>query len=253
MSNPDASPKRWYQLSQLMRRDWFARRWVIQELALAKEAFLHVGDEVLLWDHFAEAVALFRQEAGPIEAMIERSPENSATRIGNVRFPGAFSIIDMTNNLFRWSGTAGTGRPLEDAKRLTSLEELVSRLVISNATDPRDTIFAMLSLAKDIPRSFHTSLPLSFAKSRKLSIVEEAGGLLFAEYTSNVLEVFKDFVAFCALSGYSTSYADIGSEWTAPEPKPRTALGGHYRSESVLEVNPSGVAFLDSASRRFCF
>lgn len=218
VSNPEASPKRWYLLSQLMRRDWFKRRWVIQELALAKEAYLHVGDEVLLWDHFAEAGALFRQEAGRIEAMIAQFPENSSQRIGNVRYSGAFSIIEMTNNLFRWSGTAGTGHPLDDAERLISLEELVSRLVMFHATDPRDTVFAMLSLAKDITSTFQASLPATSGKVRKRSDGPE--DLLVAEYTSNVLEVLKDFVSFCTLSG---SLDIICRDWAPNELPPKTS------------------------------
>ena len=193
VSDPKASPQVWYQLSELLNRPWFTRRWVVQELGLANKACLHLGRETLHWDDFAEAVALFAREAGRIDTLFQRSPEYVSKRIGNVRSSGAFSIIETTNNLFRWSGTDSSGRPGQiNAERLTSLEELVSRLVMFNARDPRDTIFAMLSLAKDIPSTF---------EAPSLEASQESDASLVADYTSSVLEVFKNFVAHCTVSG----------------------------------------------------
>jgi hypothetical protein len=37
----------WLAFVRLMRNRWFSRRWVVQELALAKEATVHCGEEVI--------------------------------------------------------------------------------------------------------------------------------------------------------------------------------------------------------------
>src|SRR5437667_6878010 len=49
----------WAALSALMRRPWFSRCWIIQEIALAKSATLHCGKDSVCWDDFANAVSLF--------------------------------------------------------------------------------------------------------------------------------------------------------------------------------------------------
>lgn len=57
-SSTDSSDK-WRALLELMQRDWFSRRWVIQEVTLAKKATIHCGKTKLAWTKFAIAVELF--------------------------------------------------------------------------------------------------------------------------------------------------------------------------------------------------
>jgi Heterokaryon incompatibility protein (HET) len=193
VESPRAEPGSWFNLAQLMRRDWFTRRWVVQELALAREAILHIGDKQIHWDDFAEAVALFAQEAGRIAKLFGNSQEFllNPRYLGDVRASGAFSIVHITNNLLRWVGDS-------QVERLIRLENLVAELLIFEARDPRDTIFAMLSIAKDIPRSL--SLTTSPTQIPTYNI-PATNPRLNADYSQNTLEVFKNFVAFCTLSG----------------------------------------------------
>lgn len=53
------TPQEWAALSSLMRRAWFSRRWVVQEIALASRATLYCGDAYVDWSDFADAVSLF--------------------------------------------------------------------------------------------------------------------------------------------------------------------------------------------------
>lgn len=53
------TPQEWAALSSLMRRPWFSRRWVVQEIALAASATLYCGDAFVDWADFADAVSLF--------------------------------------------------------------------------------------------------------------------------------------------------------------------------------------------------
>ena len=41
----DRNAKNWSELLKLMRRRWFSRRWIIQELALAKNAEVRCGSK----------------------------------------------------------------------------------------------------------------------------------------------------------------------------------------------------------------
>jgi len=58
LSTNDSSDN-WKALLELMQRDWFSRRWVIQEVTLAKKAIIHCGKAKLAWTKFAVAVELF--------------------------------------------------------------------------------------------------------------------------------------------------------------------------------------------------
>jgi len=50
---------KWKALLELMQREWFSRRWVVQEVALAPKAIIHCGAAKLSWTKFAVAVELF--------------------------------------------------------------------------------------------------------------------------------------------------------------------------------------------------
>ena len=202
----DSSPDEWFALAKLMRRNWFSRRWVVQELAMAQEAYLYAGTGLdagfegndpkgcLHWDDFAEAVALFARESENVKELFRNSREYGydSTVLGDIRASGANSIVDTTNNLFRT-----TDNPGAELERLTSLESLVSSLLIFEATDPRDIIYALLAIAKDIPKS--TDLTVSGIVGRSA-----ADSVSFtADYNKNILEVYKDFIAFCIQSSKS--------------------------------------------------
>ena len=52
-----SAAKHWGALSSLMKRKWFSRRWVVQEIALAKRATLYCGSAEADWSDFAVAVS----------------------------------------------------------------------------------------------------------------------------------------------------------------------------------------------------
>jgi hypothetical protein len=53
----------WRALATLMRRPWFTRRWIVQEVAYAETALLCCGTYQIPWTRFCEAVALFTRNA----------------------------------------------------------------------------------------------------------------------------------------------------------------------------------------------
>ncbi|KAI9644819.1 hypothetical protein NHQ30_006846 [Ciborinia camelliae] len=142
----------WMLIINLMKNDWFMRRWVVQELALAKNAWIRYADQEMKWMEFADAIALFVTKFEKIKHILKESN----TDFGSFRKPdgylgnldasalGANKLVTATSRLFRRSDD---GR-IE--QRLLTLETLVSSLLLPfEASDPKDTIFAALSLAKD--------------------------------------------------------------------------------------------------------
>ena len=139
----------------LMRAKWFSRRWIIQELALATVPYVRRGDQEMPWRDFADAISLFMTKYDTIRRAFGPGPENYSAAVNSdehhIRFLdarglGANALVTATSNLFRRSSE---GKILQ---RLLSLEMLVSSLLLAfEAADPKDTIFAVLQIAKDLP------------------------------------------------------------------------------------------------------
>jgi hypothetical protein len=139
----------------LMRAKWFSRRWVIQELALATMPHVRLGSQEMSWRDFADAIALFMTKYDTIRRAFGPGPINYVTALSSdehhiisldARGLGANALVTATSNLFRKSNE---GKILQ---RLLSLELLVSSMLLAfEAADPKDTIFAVLQIAKDLP------------------------------------------------------------------------------------------------------
>ncbi|TVY49359.1 Heterokaryon incompatibility protein 6,OR allele [Lachnellula occidentalis] len=145
--------KNWILIVKLMQNKWFSRRWVIQELALAKRASIRWGEEEIQWTNFADAIALFMTKHNAIKQILgkptsfsERQDRSSYIIEGQLdpRALGANTLVDATSNLFRRSPDG------KIQERLLTLEALVSSMFLPfEASNPKDTIYAVLSLAKD--------------------------------------------------------------------------------------------------------
>jgi hypothetical protein len=135
----------WAALESLMRMPWFTRRWIVQEIALAKTASIYCGREEISWAEFCEAVSLFSEYYSDIKkTFLDEKYGYSRNRLGEVHALGACQLIGITNEVFRKAADGSV------QTRLMSLENLVARLTMFDARDPRDTIYAMVALAKDI-------------------------------------------------------------------------------------------------------
>jgi hypothetical protein len=195
----------------------------VQELALAKEATLHCGRIELAWEDFAVAVALFMEHFERIHSLVRKSghirakfdPLENVQALGEYQKHssvlitdgslGANTLIKALSNLFRKSHDS------EVIERLSSLETLVSSLLTFVATDPRDIIYAVLSIAKDT--ATYTIVP---SKTPPRSPEEPEPPV--ADYKKSLIDVCKDFVAYCV---YTSDSLDIICRHWAPVPKKR--------------------------------
>ena len=133
----------WGHLTRLMRADWFTRRWVIQEIAMSRDASIHCGERRIHWDDFADAVSLLVEN---IELMRVEFRDEVFDDIEN---SSASILIQTLCNICRLSDEDGSRGTI--ISRLLDVETLVSTLLAFQATYPRDTIYSILSLAKDMP------------------------------------------------------------------------------------------------------
>ncbi|KAF2498702.1 hypothetical protein BU16DRAFT_579783 [Lophium mytilinum] len=144
--DPTSSHK-WGAMLNLMKRPCFSRRWVVQEIALANEAAIYCGNDSIPWKDFSDAVQLFVE----VETATHRLSEVMKMDPKFYHVPGWFEyvsalgaslLVDATGTLFRVSKR-------QKRQPLLSLEYLVSTLSVFQATEPRDTIYSLLAIAKD--------------------------------------------------------------------------------------------------------
>ena len=87
-SDKDYSSK-WRALMVLMQREWFSRRWVVQELSLAKKAEIWCGPDSMPWKEFAVAVELFVE----VENATHRLSEVMQKDVQFRHVPGWFEYV----------------------------------------------------------------------------------------------------------------------------------------------------------------
>jgi hypothetical protein len=148
---------------KLIKNPWFGRRWIIQELALAKKAIIRWDMETLLWSDFADATALLMTKYAGIREMLQ--PKRLGAKDFQLHDPralGANTLVDATSNLFRKTDGGDVH------EKLMTLEVLVSSLFVPfEASDPKDTIYAVLSLSKDTDMQRTSRRTLSFERQPK--------------------------------------------------------------------------------------
>lgn len=147
--------RKWQALAALMKRSWFSRRWVIQEVAFARTATVYCGIEIVKWMDLSDAITLFGDKFSEICIFFEpsRAQQNKLKDVqdnfylheplGNIRGNPAYTIITTLNHIIR---KASDGRVIQ---RLCTMEMLISSVALSQVTDPKDTVYALWALARD--------------------------------------------------------------------------------------------------------
>jgi Heterokaryon incompatibility protein (HET) len=214
--------KNWAALIRLMKRPWFSRRWVVQEIALSpRGGTLYCGKDSNSWQDFADAVSLFVEVESATHRLsdvmkLDQSFGNIPNFFGDVSSLGAALLVDATSNLFRNSMT-GERMPL------SSLEFLVSRLSVFEATQPRDTIYALLAISKEttpqnVPSGTGTE-ELTRGQKAALKLAPKGGFANKAynvDYRLPVIDVYQEFVEFAIRKAEKKRALDILCRAWAP-------------------------------------
>lgn len=216
---------KWRALMGLMQREWFSRRWVVQEIALASKARLYCGPDSISWKALAVAVELFVE----VETATHRLSEIMKKDEKFLHVPGWFDhvselgaslLVQATGRVFRAQRTPlhenspddpekalelrrqailreSTIDPL-DRRSLLSLEYLVSTLFIFKASEPRDTVYSLLGIARDATpfarSSFQDGDPSLLVLSVMKEFLEEKPFVV--DYARPYSDVCRDYVEF---------------------------------------------------------
>ncbi|EGX45777.1 hypothetical protein AOL_s00140g93 [Orbilia oligospora ATCC 24927] len=164
----------WLNISELMRDRWFSRRWVVQEIALAKKATIHCGSKKVHWSDFVDAVSILVSNQANIKKLFNPKAWRDGTdTLGDVQYFGANILIEELGSLF-WRAEDGT-----IIKPIKTLESLVTSLKTFDTSDERDLIYSLIFIASD-----------TFKKT---------GGYTaeLINYKKNTADVYKDFISLC--------------------------------------------------------
>jgi len=110
---------KWQALMVLMQREWFSRRWVVQELSLANKAEIWCGPDSMPWKEFAVAVELFVE----VESATHRLSEVIQKDVQFRHIPGWFEyvsqlgaslLVQATGKVFRSYGTPMDKNEVDD-------------------------------------------------------------------------------------------------------------------------------------------
>ena len=198
----DETAQRWINFVFLLRSGWFSRRWVIQELALAEEATVRCGAYEVHWKDFADAIGFFSFYLGEIKKVaraadgrLSADEKNDLKALTDLDTPQATKLVDEIANAFR---KHPSGKLLEPTK---DLETLVSTLTAFDSSDPRDTIFALLNIARE------TSYMSPTSRKNLPS--------LRPDYTQDTLRIYVDFLDWVIKS--TDSLDILCRQWALPE------------------------------------
>ena len=120
---------------KLFKQSWFTRIWVLQEIVYAQRVTIHFGKREIEWDKAVEWVRDFQG----------RSPDPRNT---SIEFPVEFGMA-MTAIMQNWRMSL---RP--NGMVNIPLSECIESSQYCESTDPKDKIFALLSIARDVSEHF---------------------------------------------------------------------------------------------------
>jgi hypothetical protein len=216
VSDPIPNARRWALVVDLMKNRLFSRRWIVQEIAFSRNVCVRWGDEELEWSSFADAIGLFMAHYDTIK----RESLNPALYYPylDARSLGANIVVNASTNIFRKLPNGSI------TQRLLPLEVLVTcSLLAFEASAPRDTIYAVLALAKD-SQVVETD---TRAKERARDDPR-----ISPDYEKSLLDVYTDFIEYCI--DRSGSLDILCRSW-APLPKPENV-------EEILRRGTRGIS-----------
>jgi hypothetical protein len=135
----------WDALCHFLKREWFVRRWIVQEIANASRAVLYCGEQHIEWDIFMDMLTLFRRNHDSLRALFEQSilHGNDSDKFGDLTQLGAVRLADLCDKVFSRADDKTIS-----SKQL-SLESLISSMPYFLASDPKDQVYSLLWMAND--------------------------------------------------------------------------------------------------------
>ena len=254
----------WSAIIDMLQREWFIRRWILQEILFARDSVVYYGSESILWQDFADAVSLFLKVQISTRAIsdIMKTDPSYYHVPGWLRYAsdlGAGIMIGTSQSLFRVSSD-GKNIPLR------GLESLVHECQMFQNSESRDTIYALLGLANDTTGIDAAQRDRPYLQSRDVSIsgqsqrnrVDPEPKAYPVNYVQSYASHCKDFVEFvirqCSRRDKTRALDILCRPW-APIPTAGRRLPSWVStlSEAAFDIYRSpGTSILQRVGRKNC-
>jgi len=211
----------WLSFCTLLQNVLFSRLWLVQEVAVARNATLHCGQLAIHYLDFVDAVSVFSFQRDNIRLLLRKNARYHSL-IFEDRSTTAERFVKVTSSALL-KGESG-----DILERSYTIETLVSLLSGLQTSEPRDSIYALLGLAKDGPQlvgekmkdGLSISSPFEITHNASFSRPDDILALLHQpilriDYSIPVSEVFGDFVEHVIV--HSRSLDIICRRWVKPQ------------------------------------
>lgn len=136
----------WRALQDLISRPWFSRRWIVQEFVLTKHKHFWVGNRSQCFEQLIFLAWALR--TWTLHLQDERQRRNYCDLIPDHTHPMPSSELDPLERLARlWAAHRAS---VAGNKQELTLERLLDNFAGFLSFDPRDGIYAFLSMASDV-------------------------------------------------------------------------------------------------------
>jgi hypothetical protein len=184
-------------LKSLLRRSWFRRSWVVQEVAVARKTYVQFGVNLVEWEAF-QIVFIDVQDQ---KLVLSQLDDETVSR--------ACSNIAAIEN---------TRRTYASKRREPSLFNLLVDTHLNECTDPRDKVYSLLGIAKDYQICLEKQSPVP---DYSVTTTSEIAFIRFATWDILSNDTLRVLSCASGPGGYS-QYAILGSK-----------LGGDEQSLSI--------------------
>jgi len=174
------------RLGDILGRPWFTRLWIVQEVVLALEAVLHVGEHELGWDIFTTGMAVFAAGKATTGSGIGATANDAAA------FARAWNVVDVVATHKVWEHVFG---PV-----YFEVRGLLAALADQSCSDERDRIYAIAQLG----------LRTLKRQDIRLSNGDVVSTDLTPDYTKSVAQTYLDFARHMVMQGDLHVLLDAG-------------------------------------------
>jgi hypothetical protein len=189
----------WHSIASLFSRSYWNRLWIVQEVTLSRKGLIICGPYSSDWDHFCKAarqIHELNQLKNPPPTL--RRILGISDRRGNlwykepIHYESLLDDIMHSQSRYDCDNNAFTIPHIEDLRvadriETTSLKFLLEQFSDSQATDPRDRVFALLSV---VDTRGLDQLQADYRLTEGQVYYKTMSYLLSQEQGSNMLEYF---------------------------------------------------------------
>ena len=203
----------WSALRVFLRRPWFTRLWIVEEIVLAKKVTLLCGDAAVDWKHLARVVILL-QEQGHLDLITEQADRKFKVPRG----------YDATRVICALKDSRDSNLPLKLLDNVAYCKDF-------EITDFRDRIFALLGISSDVEDE---DLQPDYKSPNSFVYTRVARCLLLRDQTTKILHH--------AGSGWRKAYLGLPSWVPDLMTRTRPVLGDSYALDNYQAYGDSTFA-----------